>query len=80
MRGGKNISVTERRKPPDVWWKGGRGQVGPDMHGLMGHGRRLCIYPKNNGQLLEIFKEKELGDGCGIHMEENQSMCRYQLS
>ena len=50
------------------------------MHGLMGHGRRLCIYPKNNGQLLEIFKEKELGDGCGIHMEENQSMCRYQLS
>lgn len=36
--------------------------VGPDGHSFMGHGRRLCVYPKSNGQLLEIFKEKELGD------------------
>lgn len=48
----------------------------------MDHGRRLCIYPESNGQLLEIFKEKELGDGqpCAIRMEENQSVCRYQLN
>lgn len=48
----------------------------------MDHDRRLCIYPENNGQLLERFKEKELGDGqqCAIHMEENQSVCRYQLT
>lgn len=48
----------------------------------MDHDRRLCIYPENNGQLLERFKEKELGDGqqCAIHMEENQCVCRYPLT
>lgn len=36
--------------------------VGPDVHGCMGHGRRFCVYLNNNGQLLEVFKEEELGD------------------
>ena len=38
--------------------------------------------PERSAQLLEIFKEKELGGGqqCAIHMEENQSVCRYQLT
>lgn len=58
---------------PEEW-------VGPDMHGSMGRGRRLCIYPKNS--FRRFFKEKKLGDWlqCEIHLEENWTMCRYQLS